>query len=61
VGAVTLIAIFISPDSGLESNTPLLLSFDDLPTLREMLRLPDQEFSPEEVDDDDDNGLKRLF
>jgi hypothetical protein len=38
-------------------------SLDDLPTLREMLALPDRESSPEEAndDDDDDNGLERLF
>jgi hypothetical protein len=40
---------------------PLLLSRDDLPTLREMLGLPDRESSPEEADDDDDDGLERLF
>jgi hypothetical protein len=61
VGAVTPLAISTSPESGPESSAPLLPSLDDLPTLREMLRLPDRESGPEEVDDDDNNGLKRLF
>ena len=39
----------------------LLPSLDDLPALREMLGLPDQESSPEEMDDDDNNGLEHLF
>jgi hypothetical protein len=60
------LAISTSPESGPESSAPLLPSLDDLPTLREMLGLPDRESSPEEVDDDDDDddddsGLKRLF
>ena len=54
-------AISTSPESGLESSAPLLPSLDALPTLREMLGLPDRESSPEEVDDDDNNGLERLF
>jgi hypothetical protein len=61
VGAVTPRAISASPESGSESSAPLLPSLDDLPTLREMLGLPDRESSPEEVDDDDNNGLERLF
>jgi hypothetical protein len=61
VGAVTPLAISTSPESGPESSAPLLPSLDDLPTLREMLGLPDRESSPEEVDDDDNNGLERLF
>jgi hypothetical protein len=55
---VTL-AISTSPESSPEGSAPLLPSLGDLPTLREMLGLPDLESSPEEVDDD--NGLKRLF
>jgi hypothetical protein len=54
-------AISTSPESGLESSAPLLPSLDALPTLREMLGLPDRESSPEEVDDDNNNGLERLF
>jgi hypothetical protein len=61
VDAVTPLAIFISPESGPESSAPLLSSLDDFPTLREMLGLPDRESSPEKMDDDDNNGLKRLF
>jgi hypothetical protein len=67
VGAVTPLTISTSPDSGPESSVPLLLSLDDLPTLREMLGLPDRESSPEEADDDEDDGdgdgdgLERLF
>jgi hypothetical protein len=61
VGAVTPLAISTSPESGPESSAPLLPSLDDLPTLREMLGLPDRESSPEEMDDDDDNNLERLF
>jgi hypothetical protein len=61
VDAVTPLAIFISLESGPESSAPLLSSLDDFPTLREMLGLPDRESSPEKMDDDDNNGLKRLF
>ena len=42
MGAVTPLAIPISPESGPESSAPLLPSLDDLPTLREMLGLPDR-------------------
>jgi hypothetical protein len=59
IGAVTPLAISTSPESGPEGSALLLPSLDDLPTLREMLGLPDRESSPEEVDDDD--GLKRCF
>jgi hypothetical protein len=58
---VTPLAISTSPESGPEGSAPLLPSLDDLPTLREMLGLPDRESSPEEVDADDNNGLERLF
>ena len=61
VGAVTPLAISICPLSGPESGPPSLPSLDDLPTLRLMLGLPDRESSPEEVDDDGNNGLERLF
>jgi hypothetical protein len=44
-----------------ESGSPSLPSLDDLPTLRLMFGLPDRESSPEKVDDDDNNGLERLF
>jgi hypothetical protein len=54
-------AISTSPESGPEGSAPLLPSLDDLPTLWEMLGLPSRESSPEEVDDDYDNGLRRLF
>jgi hypothetical protein len=59
IGAVTPLEISTSPKSGPEGSAPLLPSFGDLPTLREMLGLPDLESSPKV--DDDDNGLKRLF
>jgi hypothetical protein len=39
----------------------LYYRLDDFPTMQEMLGLPDRESSPEKVDDDDNNGLKRLF
>jgi hypothetical protein len=60
------LTISTSPENGPESSASLLPSLGDLPTLREMLRLPDRESSPEEMDDDDDdddnnNGLKHLF
>jgi hypothetical protein len=58
---VTPLAISTSPESSLEGSAPLLPSLDDLPTLREMLGLPHRESNPEEVGDDDEDGLKRLF
>jgi hypothetical protein len=58
VGAVTPLAISTSPERSPESSAPLLLGLN---TLREMLGLPDRKSSPEEVDDDDNNGLERLF
>jgi hypothetical protein len=61
MGAVTPLAVSTSPESGPESSAPLLPSLDDLPTLREMLGLPDRESSPEAVNDDDNNGLERSF
>ena len=62
VSAVTPLAISTSPKSGLENSTSLLLSLNNISTLREMLGLPDRESSPEEIDDDDDkNGLEHLF
>ena len=63
IGAMTPLAISTSPKSGPEGSAPLLPSLDDLPTLREMLGLPGRESNPEKVDDndDDDNGLRRLF
>jgi hypothetical protein len=39
----------------------LYYRLDDFPTMQEMLGLPDRESSPEKVDDDDNNGLRRLF
>jgi hypothetical protein len=53
------LTISTSHESGLESSASLLPSLNDLSTLREMLRLPDRESSPEEIDDDD--GLEHLF
>jgi hypothetical protein len=63
--------ISASPESGPENSASLLRSLDNLPTLREMLGLPDRESSLEEMDDDDDdnnnnnnnnkNGLEHLF
>jgi hypothetical protein len=61
VSAVTPLAISTSPKSGLENSTSLLLSLNTISTLREMLGLPDRESSPEEIDDDDKNGLEHLF
>jgi hypothetical protein len=65
VSAVTPLAISTSPKSGLENSASLLPSLNDISTLREMLRLPNRESSPEEIDDDDDdddkNGLEHLF
>ena len=62
VSAVIPPTIFTSPESGPEGSASLLPSLDDLPTLREMLGLPDRESSPEEMDDDDDNNvLEHLF
>jgi hypothetical protein len=61
VSAVTPLAISTSPKSGLENSTSLLLSLNNISTLREMLGLPDRESSPEEIDDDDKNGLEHLF
>jgi hypothetical protein len=58
---VILLTRSIRPESGPESNASLLPSLDDPPTLRGMLRLPDRESSPEEIDDDDNNGLEHLF
>jgi hypothetical protein len=56
------LTISTSPENSPESNAVLLPSLDNLPTLREMLGLPDRESSPEEIDDDDDNnGLEHLF
>jgi hypothetical protein len=57
VGAVTPLAISTSPERSPESSAPLLLGLN---TLREMLGLPDRKSSPEEVDDDDNNGLGRF-
>jgi hypothetical protein len=54
------LTISTSPESGPEGSASLLPSFDDLPTLREMLGLPDRESSPEEMDDNN-NGLEHLF
>src|ERR1700728_3273434 len=53
--------IFRNPESGPESSAPLLSSLDNIPTLREMLGLPDRKSSPEKMDDDDNNGFKSLF
>jgi hypothetical protein len=62
VDAVIPLAISTSPESDSEGNAPLLPSLDDFLPLREMLGLPDQESGPEEVDDDNNNnGLERLF
>jgi hypothetical protein len=61
VSAVTPLAISTSPKSGLENSASLLPSLNDISTLREMLGLPDRESSPEEIDDDDKNGLEHLF
>jgi hypothetical protein len=61
VSAVIPLTISISPESGPENSASLLPSLDDLLTLREMLRLPDRESNPEEMGDDDNNGLEYLF
>jgi hypothetical protein len=58
---VILLTRSISPESGPESNASLLPSLDNPPTLRGMLRLLDRESSPEEIDDDDNNGLEHLL
>jgi hypothetical protein len=61
VDAAIPLAIFISPESGPESSAPLLSSLAGFPALREILGLPDRESSPEKMEDDDNNGFKRLF
>ena len=55
------LTISTSPESGPESSASLLPSLDDLPTLQEMLGLPDRESSLEEMDDDGNNGPEHLF
>jgi hypothetical protein len=61
ISAMIPLTISTSPKSGPGSSASLLSSFNDLSILREMLGLPDRESSSEEMDDDDNNGLKYLF